>query len=226
MVYLLFVLIAVLSVVFVTVIAAKKGVVDCGEKLKIYKSCEDDLIIPFRGKKLSLLIIVCFVISLALQISLYKNTSIINFTKLYGLFVIIFCAAVIDAKRRIIPNLLIIIGMTFRLGIYVYELVAIDNIKPVLINDLVGFGIGFMFLAAVSLLTKGALGFGDAKLFGIIGITSGSFCTYSTLLVSLIISVVVSIINIGRKKMRRKDSFPFGPCIAAGYIITILLTSY
>ena len=226
MVYVLFVLVATLSVVFVMGIAAQKGVVDCGKKIKIYKSCEDDSVIPFRGKQLGMLIIICFVMALALQISLYKNTSILNVVKLYGVFVIVFCAAVVDIKRRIIPNFLIVIGLIFRLGVYVYELVVIDNIQTVLLNDLIGFAIGFVFLAIVSLLTRGALGFGDAKLFGVIGLTCGSFCTYSTLLLSLVISAVVSIVNIARKKMGRKDSFPFGPCIAIGYAIAILLTSY
>lgn len=224
--YLLFVLIAILSVVFVTVIAAQKGVVDFGNKIKIYKSCDDDSVNPFKGKKLGLLISICFVIALALQISLYKNTSVVNFIKLYGVFVIVFSAAVVDIKRRIIPNLLIIIGVIFRLGIYVYELITVESIQTVLINDLIGFAMGFVFLAIVSLVSKGALGFGDAKLFGVIGITCGSFCTYSTLFLSLIVSAVVSVVNILRKKMGRKDSFPFGPCIAIGYTIAILLTSY
>ena len=64
------------------------------------------------------------------------------------------------------------------------------------------------------------------QLFGVIGLVSGAFCTYSTLLLSLVISAVVSLVNIARKKMGRKDSFPFGPCIAIGYILVILLTSY
>lgn len=224
--YILFIIIAILTVALVLGISARKGTVDCGNKLKIYKSCGDDLVIPFSGISLGMLTIFCFASAIALQISLYKNTSVVNFVKLYGLFVIIFTAAVIDAKRKIIPNILIILGMSFRLIIYVYEVINVENIKEILVNDLIGFCIGFVFLALVSLLSKGALGFGDVKLFGVIGITSGSYCTYSTLLVSLIISVIVSLIKIGRKKMGRKDSFPFGPCIAIGYIIVILLTSY
>ena len=146
--------------------------------------------------------------------------------KLYGVFVIVLCAAIVDIKRRIIPNVLIVAGMLFRVGVYMYELIAIENIQSVLINDLIGFAVGFVFLAVVSLLTKGALGFGDVKLYGVIGITCGSFCTYSTLLLSLIISSVTAVVNIARKRMGRKDSFPFGPCIALGYTIAILLTSY
>lgn len=225
MIYLLFVIIAFVSVCAILFVCCRKGVVDPGSKLKIYKPCEEDAV-PYRGKKLILLTIICFVVALAVQISLYKNTAAINFVKLYGLFLIVLSAGIIDAKRRIIPNVLIIAGLVFRLLIYIYEFVFLDGVKAVIVNDLIGFTIGFVLLALVSLISKGSLGFGDAKLFGVIGITAGSFCTYSTLFVSLVISAIVSVVNIARKKMGRKDSFPFGPCIAAGYIIVVLLTSY
>ncbi len=225
MIYLLFSLIAFLSVSFVTFFSARKGVVDFGEKIKIYKPCEEE-ITPYKGGKLVLITIICFVVSAAIQISLYKNTSIINFIKLYGLFLIVFTAGVVDSKRKIIPNFLIIIGLIFRAVLYLYEIFFVENLRDILVNDLIGFAIGFVFLAVVSLISKGALGFGDAKLFGIIGITSGSFCTYSTLLLGLVISTVVSVVNMVRKKMDCKASFPFGPCIAIGYIVALLLTSY
>lgn len=225
MVYLLFVFVALVSVCAVIIFAARNGVVDLGKKIKVYKPCEDN-VVPYQGKSLILITIVCFVIMIAIQISLYMNTSWISFTKLYGLSLIVVSAGIVDSKRRIIPNVLIFCGIVFRACIYAYEIFFADNIKEVFINDMIGLAIGFVFLSIVSIITKGSLGFGDAKLFGIIGIVSGAFCTYSTLLVSLILSVIVSIINIARKKMSRKDSFPFGPCIAAGYIIVVLLTSY
>ncbi len=225
MIYLLFLLIAALTTLAVIYIGSLKGVIDIG-KFNIYKSC-DEKILPYKGKSLILLTIICFVCFFAAQISLYRNTSGINFIKLFGLAFIVVCAGLIDSKRRIIPNSLIILGLIFRAGFYIYEMLCqTGELKSIFINDLLGFAIGFVLLAAVSLISKGALGFGDAKLFGIIGLISGSFCTYSTLLVSLVISTIVSFVSIARKKMGRKDAFPFGPCIAAGYILVVLLTSY
>ncbi len=221
--YLLFTLIAVLSTAVIILFGESYGVADIGVP-KIYKKAEN--VKPFRGASLILIITVCFAFALAIQISLYKNTDTVSFAKLYGVFVIVMSAGLIDIKRRIIPNLLIICGLVFRSGIYVIEIIVSSDIKAVILNDLVGFCIGFVFLAVVSFVTRGALGFGDVKLFGIIGMTCGSFCTYSTLVVSLIVSAVVSVVSIVRKKMGRKDSFPFGPCITAGYVIAVLLTSY
>ena len=174
-----------------------------------------------------MLTMICVACFLAAQISLYKNTTLINFIKLFGLAFIVITAGVIDLKRKIIPNILIILGLIFRAAIYVYEILfSADDLKTIFTNDLLGFAIGFLFLAVVSLLSKGALGFGDAKLFGVIGLVSGAFCTYSTLLLSLVISAVVSLGNIARKKMGRKDTLPFGPCIAVGYLLVVFLTSY
>jgi len=225
MIYLMFALIALVSVCAILFVCGRKGVIDTGNMLKLYKPCEED-VVPYRGKNVILITMICFAVALAVQISLYKNTVTINFVKLYGLLLIVLSAGIIDAKRRIIPNVLVITGLVFRLLIYIYEFIYVDSVKDVLVNDLIGFAIGFVLLALVSLISKGSLGFGDAKLFGVIGITAGSFCTYSTLLVSLVISTIVSVVNIARKKMGRKDSFPFGPCIAAGYVIVVLLTSY
>ena len=225
MIYFLFVLIAAVSTAAIIGVCSYKGVADTG-KLNIYRPCEKE-IVPFKGKSLILLTIICFVLALTIQISLYMNTNIFGFVKLFSLFLVVSCAGIIDYKRKIIPNLLIIIGLIFRITIYIFEVIfAKAEIKSVLINDLIGFAIGFVFLALVSVISRGALGFGDAKLFGIIGLTSGSFCTYSTLLLSLIISVVVSIVCLARKKMGRKDTIPFGPCIAVGYAVVIFLTSY
>ena len=225
MIYLLFVAIAVVSTIAIIAYTAHFGVADPGAKTKLYKKPDND-VIPFSGTKLILITTICFIVAMVLQISLYKNTTIVSFIKLYVLFVIVASAAIIDYKRRIIPNALIIFGLVFRIGVYAYEIFSKADIKSILINDAIGLAVGFGLLAVVSLLTKGSVGFGDAKLFGVIGIIGGSFCTYSTLLVSLIVSTVVSLIGLAQKKIGRKDSIPFGPCIAIGYVIALLLTSY
>ena len=219
--YLTFLLLTLLSVVTVFSVSACFGAADLGKLYKPFDGIE-----PFKGKKLITLILVCAAVFFAVQISLYKNTEIINFVKLYGLLVTVVCAGVIDSRRRIIPNPLIVAGGIFRLALYLWEFLSDSDLKSILINDLIGVAIGFVFLLLVSLITKGALGFGDVKLFGVIGLTAGAFCTYTTLFISLVVSTVVSLVGIATKKMGRRDSFPFGPCIAVGYIAALLLTSY
>ena len=45
------------------------------------------------------------------QWSLYQNTQWVGFVKLFGLLVIVLCAGMIDFKRKIIPNVLVLFGL-------------------------------------------------------------------------------------------------------------------
>ena len=175
--------------------------------------------------------IVMGIISLALlggSFLLVNNVSNIpNLVKLIFLMGILAAAAVIDLKKTIIPNLLIVIGLIARVVIYVIELLFYNNIfVSQLISDVIGFAIGFGILFIASVVSKGALGFGDVKLFGLIGLMSGAICTYSTLILCLLSSTIVSIGLMIAKKKNRKNSIPFGPFIFIGYIIAIFLTCY
>lgn len=160
------------------------------------------------------------------QAVVYPNTTIMNTIKLCILFVILFVAAIVDLKKKIIPNALILLGLGCRVFIYILEIFFTENLKQILWNDLIGFLIGFGVLAIISVVTKQALGFGDVKLFAVIGIMSGAYATYSVLFVSVFISALVSIALLVSRKKGRKDSIPFGPCIFIGYFLVLLIGSY
>ena len=160
-------------------------------------------------------------------LTLQNVANYLNYLKLILLFGIISAAGVIDFKKTIIPNLLILVGLGIRGVIYIAEFfLCKETFVPQLTSDLIGLAVGFGFLLIVSLLTKGALGFGDVKLFGIIGLMSGAICTYSTLIFALLVSTLVSIVLLIMKKKGRKDSIPFGPCIMMGYFVALVLSSY
>ena len=222
--YIAFLGIALVTLCAIVIYCARKGVMAPWEKFPLYKPEEE--IVPFRGIALILIMICCFALLFAAQYSLYKNTTIVNCIKLYVTFAIVTCAAFVDWKRRIIPNVLVLAGLLCRAGIYVYEYLKVENFKEMLISDLIGLGVGFGFLCIVSLITKGSIGMGDAKLFAVIGLMSGSFCTYSTLLVSLVLSAVTVIAGMAAKKLKKKDSVPFAPFIAVGYFISLMIGSY
>lgn len=224
--YAVFFLVSVLTIICEFLYCSYMGVFRSKIKIKEnskYKSTET---LPYKGVPLVLIIIVCAAVSFAVQMSLYSNTSTVNYIKLYGLFVTVLAAALVDSKKKIIPNFLILFGLVFRAAVYVYEFFTLNSMKDVIKNDLIGLAIGFGVLAVVSIVTKQSVGFGDAKLFGIIGITGGSMCTYSTLFLSLIVSAVISVVLLISHKRDRKGTFPFGPCIALGYVATIFLTSF
>lgn len=225
MIYVMFLLIAIVSTCAIGFYCNYEGVFESIIPNLPKKKISDDMK-PYSKKLVSIILTVIFALTFLAQVSLHKNAEIVGLIKLFVLLLIVFCAGVIDFKRKIIPNILILFGLMFWVGITFFEIFNSDNFKGIMISELIGFAVGFGLLAVVSLITKGAMGFGDVKLFGVIGLIGGAFCTYSTLLVSLIVSVIVSVIGMIRKKIGRKDAIPFGPCIAVGYLIVLFLASY
>lgn len=159
--------------------------------------------------------------------ALQNVANYLNYIRLIVLFGIISAAAIIDFKKKIIPNILILIGVGTWVTIVAFELLfyretAILQLK----SNLIGFAIGFGVLLIAALVSKGGLGFGDVKLFGVIGLLSGAICTYYTLLYCLLVSALTSAALLILRKKGRKDSIPLGPCILIGYFIAIILTCY
>lgn len=223
--YLLFFLISTAITVFCFWNLHKKSIIRVGDinGLLKFKSSENT-----NGEKIyfALTILTCLILSYVLQVLIYKNTDYIAFAKLCVLYAILVSASMIDFKLKIIPNYLVLIGLGARAVIYVLEIFISSNLKDVILSDLIGFALGFGVFAFVSVITKQALGFGDAKLFAVVGLTLGSFGTYSVMFTSVLVSAVISIFLLIFKKRGRKDSIPFGPCIFIGYILTLLLGSY
>lgn len=171
--------------------------------------------------------LIAFLMISATIITLGNVANYLNYLKLNLLLAIVAAASVVDLKKTIIPNLLILAGLGVRVAIYVAEFFLYNEVfAPQIKSDLIGLAFGFGFLLIVSLISRGALGFGDVKLFGIIGIMSGTICTYYTLVFCLIVSALVSTVLLITKKKGRKDSIPFGPCILIGYFVAIALSCY
>lgn len=151
---------------------------------------------------------------------------ITSYFKLFYVFVIIAISAFIDFKKKIIPNKLVLAGLALRAVTYLVELVwCKDIIKDLFISDLIGLALGFGILFISGLLTKGAIGFGDAKLFAVIGISASSLATFGTLLFSLVASSVAGVILL-IKYRDRKRAFPFAPFILIGYSAVMLMGNF
>ena len=198
------------------------------QRLLCFKSDEsftgDDTYTP----KSSWLVVVCIVI-LFFSTSFFLTfncSNWLNFSKLIILSFVVSSSAFVDLRKKIIPNHLVLFGLVARIVVYIIEFIYSEAFKQILINDLIGFAIGFGILFLSAVLSKQAVGFGDVKLFGVIGLMSGAICTFSTLILSLLTSSVVSIIMIVLKKRSKKDSLPFGPFILVGYFFTLIFANY
>lgn len=137
------------------------------------------------------------------------------------IYLIIYSALIaivfIDIDHQIIPNsinlfLLIIFFISNFILEYIYW-------KEAFVGGLLGGG--FLFLL-VLLSRGGAMGMGDVKLMGVLGLFLGWKYTILCLLLSFIIGGVFSVFLLVLKIKGRKDAIAFGPWLVAGFFITTI----
>ncbi len=129
-----------------------------------------------------------------------------------------------DAREKTIPNRWLVYILVCRGVLFLGELLSfpdlrVENIRFVLYGGLLS---AIIFFAAY-VLSRHAVGMGDVKLFAVIGMCLGFRVTYLVMLTSLILSALYGGCMVLRKKKSLKDEIPFGPFIAAGTWIVLLI---
>ena len=155
-----------------------------------------------------------------------KETLIANFDliKFMILTPMLLSAFVIDYKIQIIPNRL---NLTiFEIGIIFAFLYGLSNVA-ITINMLLGMLAGGGIFLLITLLGglfygKEAMGFGDVKLMGALGLYFGLSNIIIITLVSFLIGAILSIILLVTKLKKSDEYIPFGPFI----VIATFLSMY
>ena len=134
-------------------------------------------------------------------------------------------AFVIDYRLQIIPNRL---NLTmFEVGIVIAFLYGTSNVAitiDMLLGMLVGGGI-FLAITAIGGLIYGkeAMGFGDVKLMGALGLYFGVSNILVISVMSFLIGAILGIILIVSKIKKSDEYIPFGPFIVIATFITIIV---
>lgn len=192
---------------------------------------DDDRSTAFYSKQHFLLLTAgLFIVSVIVNYLLYKYTvdtgelSYTLFVKMAITHVLTACAALTDAKRSKIPNPIIVFGLAARGVIYIAEFLFFnDTFTATLKNDALGFLIGFVMLFVISFISKGGIGYGDIKLFGVIGLMAGSAGVYLTLFLSLLLSSVTALVLMAMHKKTIKSAMPMAPFIYLGFLTISVL---
>lgn len=129
---------------------------------------------------------------------------------LISVFIVI---SLIDIKHKIIPDRL-------NAMILVIAVICMFYDKTLIINKLIGFGIGLGLFLLISITTN-AMGGGDIKFIAVLGLMFGIKGIMFIIFVSFIISAIISIILIILKIKNKKDEIPFGPFISLSAMIYI-----
>lgn len=152
----------------------------------------------------------------------YANLNLIKFAVLLPMLI---SALVIDYKHQIIPNRL---NLTmFEIGLiltFVYGIVNINIAVDMLLGMLVGGGIFLLITLLGGLIAgKEAMGFGDVKLMGALGLYFGLGGIIVISLIAFLLGAIISIILLATKIKKTDEYIPFGPFIVIAAIITIFV---
>lgn len=156
-----------------------------------------------------------------------KSTFIANLDMIKYMFLapMLLSAFVIDYKYQIIPNRL---NLTiFEIGFVIAFLYGLSDVAisiNMLLGMLAGSGIFLMitFIGGI-FYGKEAMGFGDVKLMGALGLYFGLSNIVIITLVSFLIGAVLSIILLAFKIKKSNEYIPFGPFIVLGTFISIYI---
>jgi leader peptidase (prepilin peptidase) / N-methyltransferase len=126
---------------------------------------------------------------------------------LISMFIII---VVSDIHYMIIPDKILI----WFAGIFLLERIFIP-LTPWW-NSLLGALTGFVLLLVIALVSKGGMGFGDVKLYALLGFVLGFKLVLLSFFFSTLFGAVIGGLALLFKIVKRKQPIPFGPFIAAG----------
>lgn len=149
----------------------------------------------------------------------------LDLIKYYILTPILLSIFVIDYRHQIIPNRLTL--TLFELGLVFSFIYGLSNIAisiDMLLGMLAGAGI-FLVITLIGGLVYGkeAMGFGDVKLMGCLGLWFGFSKIIVIALLSFLIGAILSIILLVTKIKKSDEYIPFGPFIVLGTFITIFV---
>jgi len=165
-------------------------------------------------------IYVTLVYRFGIQDTLIANLDLIKFLILTPMLL---SAFIIDYRLQIIPNRL---NLTiFEVGIvfaFIYGLSDVAITINMLLGMLTGGGI-FLLITLVGGLFYGkeAMGFGDVKLMGALGLFFGFSNIIIITLLSFLIGAILSIILLATKIKKSDEYIPFGPFIVIATFISI-----
>jgi leader peptidase (prepilin peptidase)/N-methyltransferase len=137
---------------------------------------------------------------------------------------VLLALSAIDLELRRIPNV-IVLPATAAVIVWVVGLSAVTADWDIAFRAL-GAGAGIFAVLFMIALMSGGMGFGDVKLGAFVGVVAGRFGVAVGLAALLFAFVFGGLIAIGlllARRKGRKDTLPFGPYLAVGALVAVLL---
>ena len=133
---------------------------------------------------------------------------------LYSTFLLI--VLVIDYKHRRVLN--IMLGPA---AIIIF-LLSFLPVTPEPLNALLGGVVGFGLFLLLALVGRGAMGAGDVKLAGVIGLMTGFPGVLTALIIGVLLAAIVAVFLLVSKRAGRKSTMAYAPYLSLGALIALL----
>ena len=136
---------------------------------------------------------------------------------LFALFVVALAVIVIvtDHTYTLIPNKILL----FFLPIFIIARIVVP-LNPWW-SPFVGGAVGFLLLLLIIIISKGGMGAGDMKYFGVLGLFFGFPFILLVFFLSTLYGAVINLMLLLLKRVTRKSKVPFGPYISLA-VLTVL----
>lgn len=149
----------------------------------------------------------------ALWLKFGPSSQTVVFSVYFSLFLLIL---VLDIMHRWVPNALLLPAAVLALAISM-----ITNHPPVP-NALLGGAIGFLLFYLIAVAYRGALGGGDVKLAGLIGLMTGFPGVLVALTTGILIGGGVAALLLISGKKTRKSYIPYAPFLVIGAMFALI----
>ena len=200
----------------------------CNERLPEYKKIFSRDFFKDYLKRCKPKYILIIIMAVAYIFLLYSYADdIISLLKYAFLIPMLLSAFTIDLKLQIIPNRLTLTIFEFGLIFTFLEVIlnvtaGIGVLKNSLLGMIVGAGI-FLLITCIGGLIAGkeAMGFGDVKLMGALGLYFGWVNIIIISVLAFLFAAVISIVILILRRKKMNEYIPFGPFIVSASLVTI-----
>lgn len=181
-----------------------------------------------NAKPKYLLMVIVVIAYIAL---LYFNGLTIDTIKFMLLIPMLIIAFLVDYRLQIIPNRLTLtifeVGLIFT---FAETLLNINVGINIFINNILGMLVGggiFLLITLIGGIIAGkeAMGFGDVKLMGALGLFFGWLNMILISVMAFLFAAIVSIIILISRKKKMNEYIPFGPFIVVASMIPMYLST-
>lgn len=197
---------------------------------KSKKILEKNIIKEYKGKMqpsyclmiITAILYIAILYTCGIQKEIMSNITLVKYLVLTPMIV---SAFVIDYKLQIIPNRLnLTIFETGLIFTFLYGITNINLAINMLLGMIAGAGI-FLIITLVggAIAGKEAMGFGDVKLMGGLGLYFGLSGIIALALIAFLIGAVCSVVLLLAKIKKTDEYIPFGPFIVISAFVMIFV---